>query len=133
MNIRELVAHIEADERLVILGPTTDGQLIIQERRSGIKTAILLSNAYLQTVTWEVLQPILRGEREPNPIYHVSRVCGYNSRIENWNASKIAELHDRHKGQYGISGSDAGIVATNIEAPRPQNVQYVKWDKCDRE
>ena len=35
-------------------------------------------------------------------VYHVTRVVGYYSRIENWNKSKIGELGDRHKGEYVV-------------------------------
>ena len=50
----------------------------------------------------EVLEPILVGELEPEKLKHMSRIVGYFSRIENWNASKIAELKDRHNGDYRI-------------------------------
>lgn len=32
----------------------------------------------------------------------VTRIVGYYSRISNWNKSKIGELQDRHKGNYGV-------------------------------
>lgn len=32
----------------------------------------------------------------------VTRIVGYYSRIQNWNKSKIGELQDRHKGNYGV-------------------------------
>lgn len=32
----------------------------------------------------------------------VTRIVGYYSRITNWNKSKIGELRDRHKGNYGV-------------------------------
>jgi hypothetical protein len=31
----------------------------------------------------------------------VTRIVGYYSRVNNWNKSKIGELRDRQKGQYG--------------------------------
>jgi ribonucleoside-triphosphate reductase len=33
-------------------------------------------------------------------VYGMSRVVGYYSSINNWNASKLAELKDRQKGKY---------------------------------
>lgn len=33
----------------------------------------------------------------------VTRIVGYYSRVTNWNRSKIGELRDRHKGNYGVS------------------------------
>jgi len=35
-------------------------------------------------------------------VYGMSRVVGYFSKIENWNASKRAEFKSRQKGSYGI-------------------------------
>lgn len=33
----------------------------------------------------------------------VTRIVGYYSRVANWNRSKIGELRDRQKGNYGVS------------------------------
>ena len=35
-------------------------------------------------------------------LHGVTRIVGYFSRINNWNKSKIGELHDRHQGDYGV-------------------------------
>jgi len=35
-------------------------------------------------------------------VYGISRIVGYFSIIENWNKSKLAELRDRHKGDYKL-------------------------------
>jgi anaerobic ribonucleoside-triphosphate reductase len=32
----------------------------------------------------------------------VTRIVGYFSNIKSWNKSKIAELKDRRKGNYGV-------------------------------
>jgi len=46
---------------------------------------------------WETLKiRIYQGK----DIYHVTRIVGYFSRIENWNKSKLGELKDRQKGSY---------------------------------
>lgn len=31
----------------------------------------------------------------------ITRIVGYYSRVQNWNKSKVGELRDRQKGQYG--------------------------------
>lgn len=36
------------------------------------------------------------------PLYGVTRIVGYYSRISNWNKSKIGELADRHRGNYRV-------------------------------
>lgn len=37
------------------------------------------------------------------PLYGVTRIVGYYSRISNWNKSKVGELADRHNGDYSVS------------------------------
>ena len=34
------------------------------------------------------------------PLFGVTRIVGYYSRISNWNKSKLGELRDRHRGNY---------------------------------
>lgn len=43
-------------------------------------------------------------------VYGVTRIVGYYSRINNWNKSKIAELRDRHRGNYSLGGSRSSPV-----------------------
>ena len=35
-------------------------------------------------------------------VRHMTRIVGYFSNTKNWNQSKIGELKDRHKGDYGV-------------------------------
>ena len=72
---------------------------LIEERRSHIRTSIAL--AALPALAWAEIEPVMLGLKTPNPIYHISRVCGYYSRVENWNESKRGELADRQAGQAG--------------------------------
>jgi ribonucleoside-triphosphate reductase len=37
-------------------------------------------------------------------VYGVTRIVGYFSRVSNWNKSKLAELRDRHRGNYSLQG-----------------------------
>ncbi len=45
---------------------------------------------------------ILREEVKPNPLWWMTRVVGYYSAVQNWNRSKVAELHDRGRGEYTV-------------------------------
>lgn len=48
---------------------------------------------------WAMLnRQIIQGK----DVYHISRVVGYYSNIQNWNKSKVGELQDRHAGNYKI-------------------------------
>ncbi len=42
------------------------------------------------------------GFCDSRDIYNITRIVGYFSRINNWNPSKLAELEDRHKGDYKV-------------------------------
>jgi len=51
---------------------------------------------------WQVLEDVLFSRRSARIMTHVTRIVGYYSQIQNWNHSKVAELRDRHKGNYGV-------------------------------
>ncbi len=46
---------------------------------------------------------ILRFVHKGRNVHAISRICGYYSRISNWNPSKLGELRDRHAGNYALS------------------------------
>ena len=48
------------------------------------------------------VEAVLRGDREPQELKTISRVCGYYSYTHNWNQSKLGELDGRRKGNYGF-------------------------------
>ncbi len=52
---------------------------------------------------WEAIKRVISGTREAKALMHMTRVCGYFSRTENWNPSKMGELKDRHKGNYAVA------------------------------
>lgn len=63
--------------------------------------------------SWNVLNNQIVQGRD---VYHVSRIVGYFSRIENWNISKVGELADRHKGDYKIDGRKLRTEINNTES-----------------
>ena len=56
----------------------------------------------VQELDWITLEDIMTLKREPKALHGFTRVVGYYSRPDNWNPSKIGELKDRQKGNYGI-------------------------------
>jgi|SRR3990167_2518341 len=42
-------------------------------------------------------------------VHGVTRIVGYYSRVSNWNRSKIGELRDRQKGNYGVRPTSVDI------------------------
>ena len=51
---------------------------------------------------------------ESDNVYGITRIVGYYSRVNNWNKSKLGELHDRQRGDYSLAGitSAAGVAAS---------------------
>ena len=80
-------------------------QFVVLHTPSHLKTVVTgteldrLDNTPKNTQT---LIDILVGKQEPKVLFHLTRVVGYYSRTDNWNASKIGELADRHAGNYAI-------------------------------
>ena len=59
-----------------------------------------ISLAKLADMDWlSVRRAVVNGR----DVVQMTRIIGYYSRLSNWNPSKIGELKDRHKGDYGVS------------------------------
>ncbi len=52
-------------------------------------------------------------------VYHMTRVVGYYSRIDNWNLGKLGELADRHRGDYRVGGAEAVPTALRFGESAP--------------
>jgi len=78
----------------------TNGTCTIEEIRTGIHTRVPKDT--IRHHTWDRLRDVILGVCNAIVLYHVSRIVGYFSRIENWNPAKIGELRDRRKGNYAI-------------------------------
>ena len=58
--------------------------------------------ADIEEEQWTHLEAVLVGRRQPKSMQQYTRVIGYYSNLRNWNASKLAELKDRHNGNYSL-------------------------------
>ena len=47
---------------------------------------------------------VIKNGRNDVVVRGYTRIVGYYSGVSNWNASKIGELRDRAKGDYGTPG-----------------------------
>jgi hypothetical protein len=106
MNLTEFFGHVEQDKALkgvdVILGPSPDQDcVVVQDLATGCKTQLLAGT--IDRHNWETLREVVVGQRNPAPLYHVTRIVGYYSRVENWNKSKLGELMDRRQGDYRLT------------------------------
>ncbi len=107
MEMTQFYDMIEQHPELQGLGVDTgcaDRQpgVIIKYAKNSLMTRIPV--AAIEAAEWGILEDVLTGKREPQVLQHMTRVVGYFSRVENWNKSKVGELKDRQKGNYGIAG-----------------------------
>lgn len=63
------------------------------------KPDIFIATEALAQQNWPT---VYRSVVQGRDVRQVTRVCGYFSATENWNASKIGELADRHRGDYSL-------------------------------
>ena len=105
MKLCDFFWNVEADDRLrgvdLRQGDTpAEDTVVVEDIESSYKTTFAVP--VILELPWEELRALATGEKDIAPLYHVTRVCGYFSRVENFNPSKIGELKDRRKGNYAI-------------------------------
>ena len=108
--MQDFVDEIEKDDVLEMQGVeyTDDGDSIIICDTSKAEGE---TGVYIRVSVEEVLNKplgciiaVIRNERKPIVLEGVTRIVGYYSRVNNWNKSKVGELRDRAKGDYGSPG-----------------------------
>jgi hypothetical protein len=122
MNGREFFDRVATHDGLEYIGvreaqTPADDVVIIRTKRQGMYTLIHL-NAILEH-PWDALLALLLGQRDAKVMGHISRIVGYYSNIRNWNMSKVAELADRHHGNYTLPesfGAQASAPSTATAA-----------------
>lgn len=73
----------------------------VERKETGTKH--LLSVSAILGHPWKDLEAVLLGRRPARVMIQLTRIVGYYSRVDNWNPSKIAELDDRHRGDYALA------------------------------
>ena len=98
----DFYANVEKHPQLTWLGvhPETE-EVVVKDTYLGIKHALTLDS--ITESRWSDLCDIMTGKRDGKIMRHISRIVGYVSRHENWNPSKLAELAERHKGNYAVA------------------------------
>ena len=102
MLLTEFYMAIESDPQLLGIG--IDGDIIYVKYTAigGFELITQIDAACISEHPWDLLHRVLVGDLEPKILTHMSRIVGYFSRIDNWNASKLAELKDRQGGNYAV-------------------------------
>ena len=102
MTGTDFYANVEKHPQLTWLGvhPETE-EVVVKDTYLGIKHALTLQT--INEYRWEDLQDVITGKRDGTIMRPITRIVGYYSRVNNWNLSKLAELDDRHKGNYAVA------------------------------
>ena len=95
----ELTGHIEANNYEWAEGEYEGKTGVFARMSEEDPEKIFIDAAALPDLKWwQVKRMLLRGR----DITQITRIVGYFSQVQNWNPSKIGELHDRQKGNYRI-------------------------------
>ena len=103
MTLKEFKTQIQAHKTLSLLDVIEkDGKdwIAVEDSETEFKCAVSVESVLSNP--WEHIESVIRGIKAPTVMIHITRVVGYYSRTSNWNPSKLAELADRHAGNYSI-------------------------------
>ena len=82
--------------------PARPDRAIVRDRETRVRWEVPVSTVLGRR--WEELEDVLLGRRPGRLMMQYTRVVGYYSNTANWNGSKLAELADRQRGNYGVPG-----------------------------
>lgn len=116
-SLEFFVDGIEAHENLELVAENrkSDGSgdtvLVVHDNRlaedvEGHQVTVELSEIFSAIKDEKSAQrfvAVVAREESPIKLNGITRIVGYYSRTQNWNKSKVGELRDRAKGQYGRS------------------------------
>ena len=97
-DLEWLPCDMERDEVRVLHVPT--------RRAFAVPIAAVLGGE----IGWDELLSVLTGAREPEVLTYVTRIVGYFSNLNSWNRSKLAELRDRGRGDYGVPARSPSLA-----------------------
>jgi len=100
MDLKDFLRRVEEEPELEWLGIDENDELGVRHVPTGIGQAVSL--AAIENSDGDQLMGVLTMRRRPDVITKVARIVGYYSHIRNWNRSKLAELADRHRGDYTL-------------------------------
>ena len=82
----------------------------------------------LKDLEWPKIKHAVIGGRD---VIHITRIVGYYSHVENWNQSKVGELKDRRKGDYGWGSQMKRETRTDVNGAIRINIFGTqKCGKC---
>lgn len=104
MDLKEFGEKVAADPILdMAYVDVVNRFVIVRNTNSTAFFKLLVDAVYVHTE--RELFGYMHGTLDPHPLRQYARIVGYYSDPALWNKSKLAELADRHKGDYGVGES----------------------------
>lgn len=101
MSHPDFLARIDATENMAWEPGKEEGTVTVVTRNGHLRV-FTVEQDDLSNHDWDELARVFFGKREAKIMDHITRVCGYFAKVQNFNASKVAELHDRQRGNYAL-------------------------------
>ena len=106
MDLTDFFNNVENDTELAGISVDNESKSLVVEHLP-TKLCTVLPVLAVEQADWSLIRDILVGNREPTVLYHMTRIVGYYSRVENWNRSKLGEMKARIKGHYSLEGANS--------------------------
>jgi len=100
LNGKDFYENVVVHPHLKWVGLDKNDDVVIGHRDHANYTVLPLSEILFHS--WKELEDVLCGRRDPKVMIKMTRVCGYYSRVNNWNMSKVQELYARQRGDYAF-------------------------------
>ena len=101
MDIESFFAKVNDNAELEGVFIDTENKVVaVKHTTTGLCTT--LPTPVIEQVEWDTIEEVLTCKREPSVLYHMTRIVGYYSRVENWNNSKLGEMKARIRGDYAL-------------------------------
>jgi hypothetical protein len=100
MTLNNFKNNIELDDNLKLIAEKKQYFIIFN---SILDKKFKVPFTTIENSDFENILAVLNG-RDPFVIDGITRICGYMSKISNWNKSKLGELKARRKGNYSLRG-----------------------------
>jgi hypothetical protein len=103
MSNRDFVQSVlQSEELFFAQGPRADMIYLQWCGPEDIRIGWEVDPASIREHSWDTLQAVFTGKRSAEVMQKQTRIVGYYSNLRNWNPSKLAELRDRHRGNYEV-------------------------------
>lgn len=99
MTRETFVSHVQTHPQMRLCSKSNETTYYVRNFRNDL---FEIPVDEVENHPWEHLEMMLLGKRGVKTIESMSRIVGYYALLRNWNKSKIAELKDRHRGNYTV-------------------------------